>query len=190
MQFKAALISGVLVSGVMAALVGAPAAFAQSSSTSAPAADQAPMATTGAKATDENISRFLQDEGKAPPDQGPGLGDAGGPPPRDKAIHGEMGFSVGNHGYREGYGVAVIPLGDRGTATVAVDAGQIQMRGRSYNNRSVAVRLAFGDFAGPEGFAGPRDVCDFSHRGNAYLEPDWYIRMRQDQLAQQGRPCP
>ena len=186
MQFKAALVFGAL-----AALVGAPAAFAQSSSTSDSAADQAPMATSGAKATDENISRFLQDEGKAAPDRGPGLGDAEGPPPRDKAIHGEMGFSVGNHGYREGYGVAVIPLGDRGTATVAVDAGQVQMRGRSYNNRSVAVRLALGDFAGPEGFAGPRDVCDFSrHGGHAYLEPDWYIRMRQDQLAQQGRPCP
>ncbi len=176
MQFKAALIAGALM-----ALAGAPAAFAQ--------ADSA-IATSGSKATDENIARFLQDEGKAAPDQGPGLGDAEGPPPRDKAIHGEMGFSVGNHGYREGYGVAVIPLGDRGTATVAVDAGQVQVRGRSFNNRSVALRLALGDFAGPEGFVGPRDVCDFSPHGHAYLEPDWYVRMRQDQLAQQGRPCP
>lgn len=181
MQFKAALVSAALV-----AFACAPAALAQSSSTS----DQAPMATSRAKTTDDNISRFLQDDGKVASDQGPGLGDAEGPPPRDKAIHGEMGFSVGNHGYREGYGVAVIPLGDRGTATVAVDSAQIQMRGHSFNNRSVALRLALGDAAGPVGFGGPIDVCSFSHHGHADLEPDWYIRMRQDQLAQQGRPCP
>jgi hypothetical protein len=71
------------------------------------------------------------------PDDGPGFlrpaGPCGGPAKTadgktDKSPHGEVWAGVGTHGYREGGGVVCVPVGDQGSVTIAVDAGQINGR--------------------------------------------------------------
>ncbi len=98
---------------------------------------------------------------------------------RDRAIHGEVGFGIGTHGYREAYGVATVPLGDSGSATVAVSDGRIGGRYGTFNSRSLALSLAFGDGAG----RGPESGCGAALDGGRYVEPLWVTRMRRDHLA-------
>ena len=182
MYSKAAFVACALV-----ALAAAPVSFAQT----APAdAGQAPLSTSGAKATDENIAHFLNDkDAAAEAANGP---DSSGAPAvvRDKAPHGEVGFSVGTNGYREAYGVVTMPLGEHGSATVAIDQSRMNYRGRDLNGRSLALRLALGDVAGRGPLLTPDDVCDIHRTGARGFEPYWMTRMRQDQLAQRGRACP
>ena len=186
MQFKT-----VLLACALAPFAFTPGAFAQTALATAPdtpaAADQGPVSTSGAKATDDNIARLLQDA-KVEPESGASgrYDDRGDGQPRDKAIHGEFGVAAGNHGYREAYGVATMPLGDHGSATVAVDDTQGRFWGRNYNARSLAVSLAFGDAAGPPH---PVNPCDPHLRSDhRYVEPLWVTRMREDRIAQ-GKAC-
>lgn len=67
-------------------------------------------------------------------DGGPGFlrprGPCGGPLTKpdgtpDKSPHGQVWAGVGTNGYREIGGVACVPLGQTGSATIAIDAGQM-----------------------------------------------------------------
>lgn len=42
-------------------------------------------------------------------------------PPPARQVHGEVGFGIGTHGYREAYGTAIYPLGDDGFAAISFD---------------------------------------------------------------------
>lgn len=48
----------------------------------------------------------------------------------DRSPHGEVFAGVGTRGYREAGGIVCVPLGDKASVTVAVDAGRIEDRGR------------------------------------------------------------
>ena len=86
--------------------------------------------------------------------------------------------------------MVTVPLGEHGSATVAVDQGRMNFRGRDLNSRSLALRLALGDAAGRGPPLTPDNVCDIHYSGARAFEPYWMTRMRRDQLAQRGRPCP
>jgi hypothetical protein len=45
-------------------------------------------------------------------------------PVRDNRVHGEISVGAGTNGYREVSGVATVPIGDTGQATIAVDSTQ------------------------------------------------------------------
>ena len=53
-------------------------------------------------------------------------------PVRDRAVHGEVGVSIGTGGYSSIYGTAVAPLGDSGV--VAISVAQ-ERYGRGYYRR-------------------------------------------------------
>jgi hypothetical protein len=134
-------------------------------------------AVSTASDTDELISQWL----KAPPPAAlePGAAPAEAPLLRDRRVHGEIGVGIGTGGYREAYGVADIPLGDKADATVAVRDVQGRVWGRNVHDRSFGLDLAFGDAAralrGPAE-RGPPACADL--RAGRYLEPLWVTRMR------------
>ncbi|MEO6376539.1 MAG: hypothetical protein ABIO37_00835 [Caulobacteraceae bacterium] len=79
-------------------------------------------------------------------------------PARDRAIHGEAGVAVGSGGYRSAYGVAVMPLGKNGTATVGVSDtryGKSRWGGRGGDSRSLYLAL---DLSGAA--KDPTDRCE------------------------------
>ncbi|HEX4197742.1 MAG TPA: hypothetical protein VHZ26_09885 [Caulobacteraceae bacterium] len=49
-------------------------------------------------------------------------------PVRDNRVHGEISVGAGTNGYRQVGGVATVPLGDTGQATIAVDSEQMKWR--------------------------------------------------------------
>ncbi len=57
------------------------------------------------------------------------IGPCGAPPRADgkpdRAPHGAVFAGVGTRGYREAGGVVCVPLGDKASATVAIEAGRI-----------------------------------------------------------------
>ena len=62
------------------------------------------------------------------------IGPCGGPARTadgkiDKTPHGEVFAGFGTHGYREGGGVACMPLGEHSAAAIAVDVGRMNGRG-------------------------------------------------------------
>ena len=50
----------------------------------------------------------------------------------DKRAHGEVFAGVGTHGYREVGGVVCVPLGDKASATIAIDVGHMDGWGRRH----------------------------------------------------------
>ncbi len=121
----------------------ATAGHMSASMTSAPLAKPAPTGDT----TDAQIAGWLS----AGQNSADADGQAGGPqgnPPR--AIHGEMGVSVGSNGYRNVYGVTDIPIGQNSDLGLAASNS-------SYNGRhgygggsqtSLGVSLRLGDPSG------------------------------------------
>jgi hypothetical protein len=72
-------------------------------------------------------------------DDGPGFlrprGPCGGPAKTadgktDKTPHGEVWAGVGTRGYRDVGGAVCVPVGDNAAVSLAIDAGQIDGRGR------------------------------------------------------------
>jgi hypothetical protein len=161
-----------LVLGGLAALILAAPALA--------APDGGAVSTAGD--TDELISEWL----KAPPPAAlePGAAPAEAPL-RDNKVHGEIGVGIGTGGYREAYGVADIPLGDRAAATVAVRDVQGRVWGGDVHSRSFGLSLAFGDAARAR--AGPPACADL--RPGRYLEPLWVTRMRAGRPGLAGCPA-
>jgi len=51
-------------------------------------------------------------------------------PLRDNRVHGEVSVGAGTNGYRQISGVATVPVGDDGQATIAVDSEQYNYRRR------------------------------------------------------------
>jgi hypothetical protein len=94
--------------------------FAALWATAAVAADE-PMSTAGAGSappasteTAAQIEQWIADSPTARPE--PDLPLANGP----RKIHGEVGVSVGTGGYRSGYVITHIPIGETGSATIAL----------------------------------------------------------------------
>ena len=48
--------------------------------------------------------------------------------PRDHAIHGEVGVSIGTGGYNEVFGTAIAPLGDNGLLALSIEKTQYGSR--------------------------------------------------------------
>ncbi len=122
------------------------AATAQHMSASISSAPLAKPAPTG-DTTDAQIAGWLSSEqGSGDPNGQPGGSQAGQP----RAIHGEMGVSVGSNGYRNVYGVTDIPIGQNSDLGLAASNS-------SYNGRhgygggsqtSLGVSLRLGDPSG------------------------------------------
>lgn len=98
-------------------------------------ADDEPMSTAGAtsaappaapSATATQIEQWIADSPAARPEQDPEAMLAS----EARKIHGEMGVSVGTGGYRSGYLVTHIPIGDKGSATIALSKTDFGDRAR------------------------------------------------------------
>ena len=184
MYFKAVFIASAIT---VLAVTSAAAAQPASDAPAAPEdASQGPVATSDATASQDHVTKLLRDwVGSAPDPSTDRDGADDQPAPPDKAIHGEVGFGVGNHGYREAYGVATMPLGNHGSATVAVDETQSRAWGRGMNGHSLALSLAFGDAAVQ---APPADQCYRRLTSDRYIDPLW-SNGAEAQLQPRARSC-
>jgi len=92
-----------------------------------PALAQEAISTAGATPmpasadTAAQIDRWIADG--APPTEAPAINEA-------RKIHGEVGVSVGTGGYRSGYVVSTVPLGETGSLTMAISQTEFGDRGR------------------------------------------------------------
>ncbi len=154
-------------------------ALADSTGDAAQATDGAPVASAGAKDVNAQIKDWIDASPDVPPRHDVAADGPLGPP--DRAIHGEWGVGVGTQGYRSAYGVAVIPLGDRGTATVAASADRFRARGWGMNRQSFALNL---DLDGARS-ARLASACPFDRYSHGGLEPSWVgpLRGRDDRFA-------
>ena len=165
----------------VAALSVSAQAFAASGD-AAPAADSnsAPVASAGAKDVNAQIRDWIDSSPEAASPRASAADAPAGPP--DRSIHGEWGVGVGTGGYRSAYGVAVIPLGDRGTATVAASTGHYGGRRWGMNGQSFGLNI---DLSEPGRSARLASACPFDRYAHGGLEPSWVgpLRGRDDDLA-------
>lgn len=84
-----------------------------------------------ADATDRQISAWIGDGGDGSGRSVPGVVSAM-PAPRDRAIHGEVGASIGSGGYRSGYAIANMPIGEHSDVTVAIADQHLGSGNRSW----------------------------------------------------------
>ena len=115
-----AVVAVLAVGGVATAQEAIPTATGSPTGGAPMPAPSGPIRLSDRVDTGDNILRSVSPCG-APP-------KANGSP--DRSPHGEVFAGVGTHGYREGGGVVCVPLGDHASATLAVDAGRIDDRGR------------------------------------------------------------
>ena len=138
----------------LAILAGGPV-FAADTSQATAAETTGPIANERSDDVAAQISDYIKESAQA--DAAEGV-NAIAPPTRDRAIHGEAGFSVGSGGYRSGYGIAVMPVGQNGTATVGVSDtqyGKSRWGGRGGNSKSLYLAL---DLSGSA--KQPADRCE------------------------------
>ncbi len=155
-------------------------AFAASGD-AAPATDSnsAPVASAGSKDVNAQIKDWID----ASPEAAPTLEAAEGPSgPPDRAIHGEWGVGVGTGGYRSAYGVAVIPLGDRGAAVIAASTDHYNGRRWGMNGQSFGLSIDLDDAARSARLG---SSCPFDRYSHGGLEPSWVgpLRGRDDRAA-------
>lgn len=105
-----------LLSALLLALCAFPAAAEEAISTAAAGAPPAAAADTAAQ-----IDRWTAEAPQ--PIDGPSIDQR-------RRIHGEVGVAVGTGGYRSGYLVGVMPLGETGSLTLAISQTR---NGRGYN---------------------------------------------------------
>ncbi len=135
-------------------------------------ADGPPVSSAGAKDVKAQIQDWVDSAPEPLSDRAaPNDGPAG---PADRAIHGEVGVGIGSDGYRDIYGVAMIPLGDKGMATVAASETHSNFRRRSGSGQSFALNLALGDSAGRSPYSGG---CRFGATRDPWA-PAWESRLR------------
>jgi hypothetical protein len=131
--------------------------------------------------TDVQIRQYLDAASAAPTEvEGDGVTTPLLPP--DRKPHGEFGVGIGTNGYREAYASTVVPVGDVGTAAIAVSDTRFNGRFGPQKRQSVAVAVNLGDAART---AAP---C-LRERPSNGLQPLWVTRMRADQLASSGAAC-
>jgi hypothetical protein len=163
------------------AVAQAPAAPAPAQPTSDAPVSQPQAAATQDDTIDAQIAAWTNSpQGGQPPAQADGT-----TPPRQ--IHGEAGLSFGNHGYREGYVYADIPIGQNSDLGVGVDDGQFKARnGRTVENKSLFLSLSIGtgDKRGPGGCRAAPMAMD-----GRYLEPMWIAQAHGEALARDQADC-
>jgi hypothetical protein len=101
------------------------AAFALAGAGTALAQSAEPPAPQTLRLTPEEKADILAHQTEASVDAaraGP-AGSGGG-----QGIHGEIGVATGSHGLRDVYGVASIPLGDHGGASVSIEDSRTASR--------------------------------------------------------------
>lgn len=167
----------------------APAAATTTSSTASAASPEVVATAAGApaspaQANDSVLTRWLK---QAPAvslgdDYNSGVIAQGAP---DRAIHGEVGVSVGSGGYRDVYGVATMPIGKTGELGVAVEDTQFS-KPFHVDARRLDVSLALG---GGGGAAAPADCESAIRVGDHYVEPLWVTRMRGSALTDVDPRC-
>jgi hypothetical protein len=139
-------------------------------------AQEGPVASAGSTAVDSQIRDYL-DAAAAPL---PASGGAVVSAPReaeDKAPHGEFSVGVGSNGYRHADASTVLPLGNIGTAAVAVSDTRFNGRFGPRKQQSLSVAVALGEGAGQ-----PRPgACGQDRLSGRALEPMWVTRMRAAQ---------
>lgn len=125
-------------------------------------AAEAPKAPAGD--TTAQIEDFIRHA--PPPNRDDGTPD-GVVPPEPRKVHGEVGVAVGSGGYRSGYAVSVMPVGQTGTLALAVSETRFGKMGGGYpggrdgfapgRRQSVGMSLSLGEAA--------RDGCRGRARG-------------------------
>jgi len=156
------LAAGLLLATPALAQTGGPAAPIVTSApqtTTPPAPAPAAPATASNTDTAKQISAWINEDGDSSESR-PVAGLVPAMPQRDRAIHGEVGASIGSGGYRSAYGVANMPIGQNSDVTVAISdehfgAGN-RRRGYGYgwgggDRRSlgIALNLNSADRGGP-----------------------------------------
>ncbi len=155
----------------LAILAGGPV-FAADTSQATAAETTGPIANERSDDVAAQISDYIKESALA---DAAGAPNTIAPPARDRAIHGEAGFAVGSGGYRSAYGVAVMPVGENGTATVGVADtryGKSRWGGKGGESQSLYLALDLSK-AGKE----PADRCA---RARADL-PVWASPARRDE---------
>ena len=158
---------------VLALLSGGTAFAAAADTASQNAAETAgPIANERSDDVSAQISDYLKEAAQADAAEGARTIQ---PPARDRAIHGEAGFAVGSGGYRSAYGVATMPVGQNGSATVGVADtryGKNRWGGKGGDSKSLYLALDLS-----KGGSEPTDRCA---RARADL-PVWASAARRDE---------
>lgn len=134
-----------------------------------------------ADATDAQIRQYLDDASTAPPTV---AGPAPISPVSDGQPHGEVGVGIGTGGYRHAHASTVVPVGEVGTAAIAVSDTRFNGRFGPRKQQSLSVAVNLGDAA--KNPAAPACVRAPSTRGP---EPLWVTRMRAEQATSAGLAC-
>jgi hypothetical protein len=165
------------------ALVCAPFLLCGPALAAEPSAD-APIASAPAD-TDAQIAAYL----KTSPDPLSATGEA---PPLDalapdRAVHGEVGVGIGTGGYRHAHATMIAPIGDIGTAAIAVSDTRFNGRFGPRESQSLSIGVALGQGAAINPAAAP---CGALPNANGYgFEPLWASRLRAQHPAD-ALACP
>jgi hypothetical protein len=121
-------------------------------------AEEAVSTAAAAPATADQIDQWIK---SAPPpnladDQPDGVTPGAAPASPARKIHGEVGVSVGTGGYRSGYAISTMPIGDTGSMTLAVGQSRgpraARFGGGDWSSASLGASFggaAYGEGAGP-----------------------------------------
>jgi len=153
----------------------------------AEASADAPIASAPAD-TDAQIAAYL----KASPEPLSATGEArpSDAPAPDRAMHGEVGVGIGTGGYRHAHATMIAPIGDIGTAAVAVSDTRSNGRFGPRQAQSLSIAVALGQGAAINPAAAS---CGAMPDASGYgFEPLWATRLRAqhpaDALACANRP--
>jgi len=144
---------------------------------------QPTAATAEADDTDAQIAAWTNGPGQA---KGQQLQNDAPSPPRQ--VHGEAGVAFGNHGYREGYVYADVPIGRNSDLGIGVDDAQFKTPyGRNVNNKSLSLSLSLNTGAGRAGPGSCRAAT--MPMDGRYLEPLWVAQAHGEALARDQADC-
>jgi hypothetical protein len=149
-------------------------------------AQEGPIASAPSTDVDAQIRAYLDGSPSPLPAADGPTGPAEAPPVFDKAPHGEVGVGIGSNGYRNLYASTIVPVGDIGTAAVAVSDTRFNGRfGGQHKLQSLSVAVALGDAASRP----PVLACNGERLVQGALEPMWVKRMRAGQT-EAALACP
>ena len=148
-------------------------------SPSAPARSPSPGVATAAAiprtaATGDDVDRQIDAWVAAAPLSPADLATPAAAEPAPRAIHGQVTAGIGSHGYREVLGIADIPFGQTGVATVAVSdvRGDLYGFGRQHQ-QSLGLAISLGD----PGRGGRGPACG---PGGRFDSPLWARQFQAD----------
>ena len=145
--------------------------------TSAPAAP-APASLSSSAAPDttaSQIAAWIGPNGEGNSAGVPGVVSA--MPQRDRAIHGEVGASIGSGGYRSGYAIANMPIGRNSDVTVAIADQHLGGGNRTWGGSRGGDRQSLGIALNLNGLGRGATTADDCERD---APPKWSLGLPDD----------